>query len=89
MRYRCLQHKEAPLHGQLESGVRRSSFRRLGLPALSCIADFTAGGLPIAEYLVWIRGEKATALFFGRSAKGEFDASRERFDRVIETAKIP
>jgi hypothetical protein len=60
-----------------------------GLPALSCIADFTAGGLPMAEYLVWIRGEKATALFFGRAAIAEFDTFRERFDGVIETAKIP
>ena len=60
-----------------------------GLPALSCIADFTTGGLPMAEYLVWIRGDKATALFFGRAATGEFDAFRERFDKVIETAKIP
>jgi hypothetical protein len=60
-----------------------------GLPALSCVADFTAGDLVMAEYLVWISGEKAMALFFGRTAAGEFDAFRERFDRVIETAKIP
>ena len=60
-----------------------------GVPALSCVADFTSGGQPMAEYLVWIRGEKATALFFGRTAAGEFDAFRERFDRVIETAKVP
>ena len=60
-----------------------------GLPALSCVADFTTGGQPMAEYLVWIRGEKATALFFGRTAAAAFDAFRESFDRVIETAKIP
>jgi hypothetical protein len=61
-----------------------------GLPALGCVADFTApGGQAMAEYLVWIRGEKATALFFGRVAAGEFDAFREKFDRAIETAKIP
>jgi len=60
-----------------------------GLPALSCVADFTTGGQPMAEYVVWIRGEKAIALFFGRTAAGAFDAFRESFDRVIETAKIP
>ena len=60
-----------------------------GLPALSCVADFTQGGQPVAEYLVWIRGEKTTALFFGRTSPGEFDTFREAFDRVIETAKIP
>jgi hypothetical protein len=60
-----------------------------GLPALSCVADFTQGGQPAAEYLVWIRSEKITALFFGRASPGEFDNFRERFDRVIETAKIP
>ena len=60
-----------------------------GLPALSCVADFTAGGQPTSEYLVWIRGEKITALFFGRASPSEFDSFREGFDRVIETAKIP
>jgi hypothetical protein len=65
-----------------------------GLPALSCVADFTQGGQPVDEYLVWIRGENITALFFGRASPGEaspgeVDALRERFDRVIETAKIP
>ena len=43
----------------------------------------------MAEYLVWIHGEKARALFFGVTAAGELDTFRERFDRVIETAKIP
>jgi hypothetical protein len=60
-----------------------------GLPALSCVADFTQADQPMAEYLVWIRGEKITAQFFGRTSPGEFDTFREAFDRVIETAKIP
>ena len=60
-----------------------------GRPAIACVADFTQNGDKMAEYLVWVSGDQANALFFARATYADLDALRRRLDPVIETLKLP
>lgn len=61
-----------------------------GTGAWTCIADFIGPNqLPTAEYLTWVGGENANALFFGFIPANELDAYIARFEAVIETLELP
>jgi erythromycin esterase-like protein len=60
-----------------------------GHPALSCVADYTQGGVKIVEYLTWVSGENASAQFFAQVPASELDALRHRLDPIIKTLKLP
>ena len=60
-----------------------------GRAALSCVADYTGDGVPMTEYLTWVRSDQAGALFFARVTPSGLDAFRQRFDTIIETLRIP
>jgi len=61
-----------------------------GAGAWTCIADFIGPNqLPTAEYLTWVGGENANALFFGFIPANELDAYIARFEAVIETLELP
>jgi len=60
-----------------------------GRPALSCIGEFTQNGEPMVEYLTWISGSEANALFFARVPTAGLSALRQRLDPVIESLKLP
>jgi erythromycin esterase-like protein/beta-lactamase regulating signal transducer with metallopeptidase domain len=60
-----------------------------GRPALSCVGDFTRDGQKMTEYLTFLDGEKTAALFFAMVPATELESFRERFDRIIETLRIP
>jgi hypothetical protein len=42
----------------------------------------------MAEYLVWIAGDEANALFFARGPAADLAALRRQVDPVIESVKI-
>jgi erythromycin esterase-like protein len=78
--------------GLTDYKVRDASIQRRtvgGHPALSCIADFTQNGEPMVEYLTWVSGDGAGALFFARVPAEELNALRMRLDPVIESLKLP
>jgi erythromycin esterase-like protein len=60
-----------------------------GRQALSCTGEFTQNGQAMAEYLTWVRSAKTLGLFFARVPAAELASFRERFDRIIETLRIP
>ena len=60
-----------------------------GRPALSCIGEFTQNGEPMVEYLTWVSGSEANALFFARVPATGLAALRQRLDPVIESLKLP
>jgi len=60
-----------------------------GRPALSCIAEFTQGGVSMVEHLTWVSGENAYALFFAQAAASELQSLRQRLDPIIDTLKLP
>jgi hypothetical protein len=41
------------------------------------------------EYLTWVSGENASALFFLPAPRPELDAVRRRLDPIIDTLKLP
>jgi hypothetical protein len=43
----------------------------------------------MTEYLTFLDGEKTAALFFAMVPATELESFRERFDRIIETLRIP
>jgi hypothetical protein len=43
----------------------------------------------MAEYLTWITGDEANALFFARVPAPGLTALRRRLDPVIESLKLP
>jgi len=60
-----------------------------GHPALSCVAAFTGpDGAKMIEYLTWVNGEKAGALFFARGPADTLTLLRDRMDAIIETLKL-
>jgi hypothetical protein len=77
--------------------VRRNSYEQRmvdGHPAISWVGDYTQHGKNMSEknmseYLVRVRSEKVTALFFASMPTEELDNFREDFDNVIETLEIP
>jgi erythromycin esterase-like protein len=72
--------------------VRLGSIQRKlveGRPAISCVADFTQNGDKMVEYLTWVRGETALALFFARTSVADLDGLQKRLDPIIETLKLP
>jgi hypothetical protein len=78
--------------GLADYRVRPGSVERRrvgGRPALSCVADFTVNGEKMVEYLTWVIGENASALFFAQVASSELDKLRQRLDPIIETLKLP
>jgi hypothetical protein len=60
-----------------------------GRPALACVADFTQDGQKMVEYLVWVSGDQANALFFARAPYADLGGLRQRLDPVIESLKLP
>jgi hypothetical protein len=60
-----------------------------GRPALSCIGEFTQNGEPMVEYLTWVSGSEANALFFARVPTAGLAALRQRLEPVIESLKLP
>ena len=61
-----------------------------GQAARSCIAEYTGeSGIPMAEYLTFVRTQNTSALFFGRIPAPALDSYRKRFDTIIETLQIP
>ncbi len=78
--------------GLADYKIRPGSVQRRavgGRPAVSCLADFTLGGVKMVEYQTWVSGETAYALFFAQVAAPELDALRQRLDPIIETLKLP
>ncbi len=43
----------------------------------------------MVEYLTWVSGEKAGALFFARAPFAELGALRQRLDPMIDSLKLP
>lgn len=60
-----------------------------GKPAVRCIADFTRDGAKWIEYLTWVSGDNASALFFAQAPASDLDATRKRLDPIVETLKLP
>jgi erythromycin esterase-like protein len=60
-----------------------------GRPALSSIGEFTQNGEPMVEYLTWVSGAEANALFFARVPTAGLTALRQRLDPIIETLNLP
>jgi hypothetical protein len=60
-----------------------------GKPAVRCIADFTRDGAKWTEYLTWVSGDNASALFFAQAPASDLDATRRRIDPIIDTLKLP
>src|SRR5271157_217521 len=78
--------------GLADYRIRSGSVERRtvgGRPAVSCVAEFTRDGVKMVEYLTWVSGENASALFFAEAANPEFDALRPRLDPIIATLKLP
>src|SRR5262249_55157472 len=60
-----------------------------GREAASCTAEYTQNGREMVEYFVRVRSEKVSAMFFARLPAAELDQFHERFDKVVDTLRIP
>ena len=72
--------------------VRPESVQRRtvnGRPALSCVGEFTLNGEANVEYLTWVSGKNALALFFAQTPEPDLAALRARLDPVIDSLTLP
>ena len=60
-----------------------------GKSALSCIADFTAAGVKMVEWLTWMRTDNSAAFYFTRSTPDQLEALRQQSEPVLEKLQIP
>jgi hypothetical protein len=78
--------------GNADYRIRAGSITRRmvgGKTALSCLGDFTVGGVRTVEYLTWVAGDNAVGFFFGRTSFDVVGTLRQRVDPVIDTLKLP
>ena len=88
---------ESKVQARLDSGLtgyrlRPDSFQERtigGHPALACTAQYTQDGREMIEYFVRVSSAKVFAMFFARLPAAEFEAFRDRFDKLAETLRLP
>jgi hypothetical protein len=68
--------------------VREKSWTELsvaGRPAVAFVADLEMGGVPYAEYRVYIEGERRYYWFVFRDRKDPFEDRRDDFEEIVGT----
>lgn len=60
-----------------------------GRAAWSCIAEFTLGGAPSAEYITWLQSDSVEALYFGFVSQNSLEPYLKGFDKVIDLLELP
>ena len=59
-----------------------------GLPAMSCIADYTDGKRKMIDYCTCVRGKTIGLKFSASVPQDQFDAYRKQFDPIVDSLKV-
>jgi len=60
-----------------------------GQRALRCVGEYTEGGRPMSEYLVWVRSRRCLAQFFVHTRSGKMVSLRASLEDAIQSLDIP
>jgi tetratricopeptide (TPR) repeat protein len=80
-----------PAKKGLKLKVRPESWKERkvsGLPAMSCIADYTDGKRKMIDYCTCVRDKTLGLTFFALVPQDQFDAYRKQFDPIVDSLKV-